>query len=646
MKSVKQNALMHNLLLLLCENDTISVSRIAAILDTSESTIRRRIDLLNDTLRETGYGYIDKSPRRGLHLVVEDRAAINKLFANYELKNIMTGERQIYKYLIYILFKQNQRLTLNELSEKVYDSIPVVRKNLAVCEEWLSLFELHLSIKKNVGITLEGSEESIRLAMKHIVINNDLYNIDDSIQIFAKGIDLKLLKKCISAIESEWNFKFSEESFNSMLVYAALAIVRCEHTTLKISKTERLTVMKYNEYNWSKSLFKMIEEKFSVSISEDETIYFAVQLLCSYLIHSENLEENNAYKYDEKLKTFISRIISVVSDVMNVDLTQDSELYYGLLNHIRPAIFRMRFEKHSTQTLTNFIKEEYKQTYRVSWALSILFEEYYGINISSTELSYITLYIQSSLDRMSQPIKMALVTELGMGLNQLFCNKIKIAVPKVEKISIISLHDFETKMLEQYDLIVTTSSLKVHSDKVIQLSSLLSDNGISMIKQKIEMLKSKQLETKKKFDVSCHTLFDPKLIFTHLHVKNKEELLSLLSKHLVSLGYVSSKYHASILKRERTVSTYIGNRVAIPHGNSGLANESKVAIALLDESIRWDSENEVDAVFLLVFRITNHEDSKRVQLFYKGFLELIETDEKLNYLRSLPQAELYKYLVQ
>lgn len=646
MKSVKENTLMHNLLLLLSENDTISVSRIASILDTSESTIRRKIERLNDALQKTGYGYIDKSPRKGLHLVVEDRAAINKLFANYELKNIMTGERQIYKYLILILSSKNNHFTLNELSERVYDSTPVVRKNLAVCEEWLSLFELHLSIKKNVGITLEGSEESIRLAMKHIVINNDLYSIEESIRIFAQGINLELLKKCIFAIESEWNFKFTEESFNSMLVYAALAIIRSSYTMLNISDTERKTVMKYNEYSWSKSLFKMLEEKFSVKIEEDEIIYFAVQLLCSYLIHSENFEENNAYKYDEKLKTFITRIISVVSDVMNVDLTKDRELYYGLLNHIRPAIFRMRFEKHSTKTLTNFIKEEYKQTYRVSWALSILFEEYYSINISSTELSYITLYIQSSLDRMSQPVKMALVTELGMGLNQLFCNKIKISVPKVEKISIISLHDFEEKMLDQYDLIVTTSSLKVTSDKVVQLSSLLSDNGISMIKQKIEMLKNKQLETKKKFDVSTHTLFDPKLIFTHIRVKDKEELLSLLSKHLVNFGYVSSKYHASILKREKTVSTYIGNRVAIPHGNSSLANESKVAIALLDEAIQWDAENEVDTVFLLVFRISNYEDSKRIQLFYKGFLELIETDEKLKYLRSLPQDELYKYLVQ
>ena len=117
-----------------------------------------------------------------------------------------------------------------------------------------------------------------------------------------------------------------------MLVYAALAISRFSHTVLTISDTERKTVLKYNEYSWSKSLFKMIEEKFSVEIGEDEIIFFAVQLLCSYLIHSENFEENNAYKYDEKLKTFITRIISVVSDVINVDLTQDKELYYGLLN--------------------------------------------------------------------------------------------------------------------------------------------------------------------------------------------------------------------------------------------------------------------------------------------------------------------------
>lgn len=645
MKQIKQGILNHNILILLNENDMISVSKVASILNVSESTIRRKIEQLNEILMRSGYGYIEKIPSKGLHLVVENQEKLKTLFSSYEMKNIMAGEQQIYKYLIYLLSSKEDRVTLNDISEKVYDSIPVVRKNLEICEEWLSLFDLHLSIKKNFGVSINGSEINKRLAIKHIVVNNDVYSIDESIRQFAKGIDLELLKRCIYDIESEWNFKFSEESFNSMLIYAALAITRCVYTKLVITKTERDTVIKYNEYSWAKSLYKKIEEKFGVTVNEDEIMFFAIQLLCSYLLH-DNLEENNAYRYDVKLKEFIGRIISVISDILNTDLTNDTQLYYGLLNHIRPAIFRMKFEKHSTNTLTSFIKDEYKQTYRVSWALSILFEEYYSINISSTELSYITLYIQSSLERMSAPVNIALVSELGMGLNQMFCSKIKMTVPKVEKIAIISLHDFKRSMLDEYDLIVTTSNLNINSDKIIQISFLLREDGISLVKQKIEQLRNSQMKTKKRFDVSCHYLFDPKLIFTDIDIDNKAELLSWMSKQLVNNGYVTNKYHWSILNREKTVSTYIGNGVAIPHGNSGYANESKVAIAVLKNPIEWDQENKVKIIFLLAFRINNAEDSKRIQLFYKGFLELIETDEKLKYLESMKSDELYKYLVQ
>lgn len=646
MKVTKENILIYNILLLLSENQYISVSKMASILNVSESTVRRKVDALNVLLKKAECGYISKTPQKGHRLIIEDKEAIDKLFSNYEMKNIVVGEDQIYQYLVILLTMNNKRITLNELSERVYDSIPVVRKKILVCEEWLNLFDLHLEIKKHAGIFLVGSEESIRLAIKHIVVNNNQYSIEENIQLFARGIDINRLKTCIESIESEWNFKFTEESFHSMLIYAALAITRSNYTSLDIAESEYQTVIKYNEYNWSKSLFNKIEENFMVKIEEKEIIFFAIQLLCSYLIHSEYFEENNAYKYDEKLQEFIRRIIMVVSGILNVDLTKDNELYHGLLNHIRPAIFRMRFEKHSTESLTNFIREEYQQIYRVSWALSILFEEYYGINISSTELSYITLYIQSSLDRISVPVSMALVTELGMGLNQMFCNKIKMAIPKVEKISIVSLRDFNYSILEQFDLVVTTSSLEIESDKIIQISSLLSENGISLIKQKIDTMKKKRMETKKHFDVSCHNMFDPKLIFTNAHFDNKEALLSFITNQLVNLGYVTPKYFNSILKREKTVSTYIGNGVAIPHGKSSYVNDAKVVIVILDEPIMWNKEDEVNVVFLLAFRMNNSEDSKRIQLFYKGFIELIETDEKMKCLRTLEKDELYKYLMQ
>lgn len=646
MKQGKDHILLHNILLLLSENEYISVLKAASILEVSESTVRRKIDVLDDTLRDSGYGFIKKQPRKGLHLVVENSSAIPQLLSSFGFEGVAAGERQIDNYLFVLLSSQNKRMTFNELSEQVYDSIPVARKKIKECEEWLAVFDLHLKIRKNYGISLYGSEENIRLAMKQLVLNNDLYDIDEGIGMFAKGLDLALLKKCIFAMKGKWNLKFAEESFHSMLVYASLAIVRSRHTKLAIPEADRDVITKYDEYNWSRSLFQLIEEKFSVRINEEEIIFFSLQLLCSYLIHSDEKDENTACKYDEKLRAFVTHIISVVSDVLNVDLTRDSELYYGLLGHIRPAIFRMRFQKQDAKALSNFIKEEYKQMYRVSWALSILFEEYYGINISSTELSYIALYFQASMERLSNPVRMALVTDLGMGLNQLFLNKIRMSMIHVEKISTISLHDFDRSMLKQYDLIVTTSDLNIDSEKIMNVGSLPSDKEIGEMKRRIDFLNSKKSKTKVRFSPHCHNLFDPELIFTGVKVRDKDELLRMLSDKLVSLGYVTDQYHESILKREKTVSTYIGNGVAIPHGNSVFASDSKVVVAILDSPVMWNAEDAVEFVFLLAFKINSKGDSRLIQLFYKGFLEMIETENSLNYLKSLTREEFYQYLIQ
>lgn len=648
MKAVKKTILLHDMLLLLTENEFISTARMASILATSESTIRRNIDDVKRALEEAGYGTVLKIPGKGLSLIVREgkNQDIAALFSSYETRNIATEEQQLYRYLFALLSLRSEKLTLYQLGEKLYDSIPVVRKKLAVCEEWLSLFGLHLDIRRNYGVCLEGSEGSRRLAIKHIVVANDLYDIDQSIQIFAPGLDLALLKQCVADMEKRWNFKFTEESFHAMLIYAALAITRSGRYELELSEDERQTVYKYNEYNWAKSLFTLIDEKFQSAVGEDEIVFLAIQLLCSGLIHDQSDKQSSVHMYDKKLKEFIRRVIAVVSEVMDMDLTQDEELYYGLLNHIRPAIFRMRFEKHSTKSLTDFIREEYKETYRVSWTLSMLFEEYYGINISSTELSYITLYIQSSLERLQRPVCMAFVTELGTGLNQMFCNKIRMAIPKVESISIISLREFGRKMLDQYDLIVTTSALNISSPKIVQISSLLNESGIALINHRLKRLKQRERTAGKRFDVSCHSLFDPRLIFTDLKVKDKTELIDLLSKELIRQGYVTEKYPETIRKREKTVSTCIGNGVAIPHGNANYVNDSKVAIAFLTEKILWSDEDMVDMVFLLGFRIENADSSRRIQLFYQTFLELIGTDENLRYLRSLSASELYKYLVQ
>lgn len=648
--SRKKSLILYQLSIAMIENDQfISALSLAKLLGISEKNLRNKVEELDEALRDTKLGRIEKIPRKGMRLLYEakDKAAIKQLFESYDYIDLVAGEETLYSYLRILLSNSTQRLTVEGLSRMVYDSVPVCSKHLETCANWLSLFNIELSVKRNCGIVLQGKEENIRLAIKHLVVNDLTNTVEHSIQLFAKGINLALLKQCIHDIEHEWNFKFAEESYHSILLYAALAITRCDVQAISLRDIEEEIVVKYNEYNLAQSLFRKINERFYVSIPENEITYFAIQLLCSKMIRTQYVPESDEVQtYDKKLKEFVHKIISVVSDIINIDLTQDQELYYGLLNHIRPAIFRMKFEKHSTNDLTSFIQEEYKYTYRVSWALSTLFEEYYDIQISSTELSYITLYIQTSLDRRVKPLKIALITELGMGLNQMFCNKIKLSIPKIDDIAIYSLHDFKQEIINDFDLVVTTSKLSYENEKIIQIKSLLSSNGVEELKKKIEWIRSEKLSKKSKFDVVCHNLFDPKLILIQPDIQNKEELLKLMCKTLSDNGYVTDGYYKSVMDRERAVSTYIGNLVAIPHGFQSYVNESKIMIAILDHAIRWNEQDEVKAVFMLALRINTTFESKRTQLFYKSFLNLIDTDQDVDYILQMKQHELYKFLIR
>ena len=55
----------------------------------------------------------------------------------------------------------------------------------------------------------------------------------------------------------------------------------------------------------------------------------------------------------------------------------------------------------------------------------------------------------------------------------------------------------------------------------------------------------------------------------------------------------------------------------------------------------------VDVIFLLGFKMSTHEEIRRIQSFYKQYISLIETDEKVKIIRSKKSnLELYRYLIQ
>lgn len=182
-------------------------------------------------------------------------------------------------------------------------------------------------------------------------------------------------------------------------------------------------------------------------------------------------------------------------------------------------------------------------------------------------------------------------------------------------------------------------------DNLILFDPALNDESIILLRIQVRKMAEDIASKEERLDKSCYTLLQPKLMFTNVEVESKEDLLRFLTDHLVENGYTSEGYYESVMKREQATTTAIGNGVAIPHGFSTCINESKVCICTLKKPIHWD-EDEVDVVFFLAFRAKSPSEMKLIQLFYKHFIMLTATDDKVDKLRSISSgAEMYKYLI-
>jgi PTS system mannitol-specific IIA component len=63
-------------------------------------------------------------------------------------------------------------------------------------------------------------------------------------------------------------------------------------------------------------------------------------------------------------------------------------------------------------------------------------------------------------------------------------------------------------------------------------------------------------------------LLDPRAVLLAESAGSREEAIRRCGRALVDVGAVAESYIEAMLERERTISTYVGEGVAIPHGTA------------------------------------------------------------------------------
>lgn len=643
------------ILKILYDTGTIRACDLAQRIGLSEKTIRSKVHANDIFLAQHGMGGIELRPHVGVVLVqdAKQRRTLSSYLKSHLPEDTLSDTGRMKKTLKLLLLsaKNKDGITTQKIADKLYLSVPTTQKIIKDCEEWLKAFDLVLHSIRKKGLIIKGSEENYRQALKEFILSLDAEtDPKEDLTFFLPGLNINSIEKILLEVETEWNFNFTDNSYANILIYICVALY-------ENLKGQKCLSLKYGdvsknieacpEFRFSKALYQRLNDHLGLYDRAEEVGFLTVQILCSQVIDNPtNNPQKMVQEYDEKLNDFVKKTISVVSEVMNVDLTQDSGLYCGLINHIRPLLFRLRYGVQSENLANVYVREKYISTLRVSWLISTLFEEYFHMSISDNELSYIALYIQSALDRNSRPLKAVLVSNMNMSISQLVTDKLIHHVSDIKECTILSIHEFSSLKTIEADIILSNTTLDNNDSRIVVLPDLFADSNYDLIRDRISELKKNEFKKPFHFEVVSHSLFEPELMMAHVHYTDKKKLIKDMCTKLTVKGYAAPGYYQTVIAREEASTTSIGLGVAIPHGKMKYTNESKLVIATLDEPIDWGTE-KVSVIFLLNILMKNENELNKWKEFYRQFIKLTESEESMKKLESFTnEIALYYFLIQ
>jgi phosphocarrier protein FPr len=130
--------------------------------------------------------------------------------------------------------------------------------------------------------------------------------------------------------------------------------------------------------------------------------------------------------------------------------------------------------------------------------------------------------------------------------------------------------------------------------------------------------------------IVSHILIE-ELIHLDSKVQSKEEAIQAAGDLLVQAGRVEAPYVQGMLNREKTMSTLIGNGVAIPHGefpDLKYIKETSISVLQIPQGVPWE---EGELVYLVVGIAATFEEHIGI---LQNLANVVDEIERVNFLAT------------
>jgi activator of the mannose operon (transcriptional antiterminator) len=610
----------------------ILTKQLAEKVHCSEKTIRNDLKVIDQYLKEHTNARLLKKPNVGISLEIDEEEKSTLFQQLLTVANpIDRNDEERLLEIAYRLLMETNHLTLKSLAEQFYVHKNVVKKDLHKIEEWLKKYQLTLISKQKIGLVVKGNEQNKRIALANLhQLIHPFYLNRHFIKSQFPAYELKIVEKELKEMEDFYNFTFTDDSFESLLIHTLIAIKRMKMNQPISEVADSTKVVEMKEYLWTKRFLKKLEPYFSIHFSEQEIIYLTIHILGAKVIGPTPAKSTLDTQTQPLVDSFVHEMVHRVSRLINVDFHKDPELQRGLSVHLFTTFQRLAHDLPISNPMMNDIKKMYPYMFDSIITVITELKEKTPYMIPEDETAYLTLHFQASYERLkkvsAEDKRVLIVCHMGIGMSQLIQIKLERYFRDINIVGCVGKAKMD-EYLAKYpiDLVISTTPLSLEHIPNITVSPLLPDSDIKKVEQFIRHSDGRLIAFEGKSEFLKY--FNEETIFLNLKKEHPYEVIEDLANALYRLGYVEKQYAHSAILREKMASTSIGSGIAIPHGDPNLIKDSAIAVATFKQPLEWGTDR-VNLVFLMAVK-EKHEIMKQL------FQEISFLSERPEIIQSL-----------
>jgi len=676
--------------LVINSNDEITVKDISNLYNITERSIRYDIDELNVFFQEKNNKDIIEINNNRLKILYSENE-IEDIVENIKEKEYFLSENERVNILSYEIFLSKNEFILQYFTEKYNLSRTTVRYSLKELNKIISEYGLVIDMNNNRGYKIIGSEINIRKYIINILreyIKNtkekkiEYDPLKKIIQKFYKKSRIEESKSTINKILDYTGKTISDEAFETLQLFLFISVIRNKNShEIEEDVENEIFLSKTKEFSKIREILEKIE-----NIKEKDIHYFVDFFLGSY---SYNLE----YSYFLNwilIESLIDQFIKLLSDKLKVNLTEDKILRKELLNHIKPAIYRMKNKFKLTESILSEVKKQYMELFIKTKSSLKIISDFIDLSFDEDEAAFITVMIQRAIMRnnpftlLKKDPNILIVCGLGYSSSRFLYENINNRF-QVNIIDIIPFNQLENyNYLKKADIIISTLDFKLDGMDVITVNAVMNEKDILKLKnyglpEKKSKIKLSELlsiikkvpdETELKKQLmrnfgeniyddmgeksetgkSFVELLSEKSIKLNVAANNLDEVIEITGQTMIDSGLVKEEYTDELKNQIIQYGKYIlvGDKTILPHGQL-LKNvrETGFSLITLKKGIDFFG-SEIKIVICLASR--NKDEHLRAILELNRYLknpdfenELLNkenSEELTGYLKFLEMADI------